>query len=212
MDIKYLNSLLQPSAVLSDSDIRQINVLWTQYPWYWLINVLYLKTIQDKTSRTYQTLLSQVALLTPSRVFLSNVLTTVPSEKTSNNRQTAQSTKMIDDAVLMSFSQEYFEDQVFEQNDNSQKDLLSNLALIDQFIREKPRIVPKMLVDAPSVDTSFQQSIEDSSDVTSELLADIYVQQGHIDLAIKCYDKLILLNPEKSAYFALLIERLNCQK
>jgi len=36
-------------------------------------------------------------------------------------------------------------------------------------------------------------------------------KQGHIDKAIEMYEKLSLINPEKSAYFAALIEKLKKQ-
>ena len=42
----------------------------------------------------------------------------------------------------------------------------------------------------------------------SETLAQIYAEQGYPDLAKSVYEKLILHSPEKSAYFASLIEKL----
>ena len=42
----------------------------------------------------------------------------------------------------------------------------------------------------------------------TETLAEIYADQGYFDRAEDVYSKLILLYPEKSAYFASLIEKL----
>ena len=43
----------------------------------------------------------------------------------------------------------------------------------------------------------------------TEYLAEIYAEQGYPELAKRIYSKLILVNPEKSAYFATLIEKLS---
>lgn len=44
--------------------------------------------------------------------------------------------------------------------------------------------------------------------VCTETMARIYERQGHFDRAIEVYKKLILLYPEKSAYFAALIDKI----
>lgn len=44
-------------------------------------------------------------------------------------------------------------------------------------------------------------------DMVSEELAEIYLDQGHKSMAVEIYRKLILLYPEKSIYFARLIEK-----
>ena len=46
-------------------------------------------------------------------------------------------------------------------------------------------------------------------DFISETLAGIYAEQGYPAQAREIYEKLILAYPEKSAYFAALIEKLN---
>ena len=45
----------------------------------------------------------------------------------------------------------------------------------------------------------------DIDDFYTETLARIYAEQGYYEEAIKVYAKLILLYPEKSAYFATLV-------
>ena len=51
---------------------------------------------------------------------------------------------------------------------------------------------------------------EDLSDrFCTESLAEIYAEQGYPEMARRIYSKLLLANPEKSAYFAALIEKLN---
>jgi tetratricopeptide (TPR) repeat protein len=48
----------------------------------------------------------------------------------------------------------------------------------------------------------------DSLDFVTETLAKIYADQGYYDKAIEVYAKLILLYPEKSTYFATLVNEI----
>lgn len=52
-----------------------------------------------------------------------------------------------------------------------------------------------------------QQS--DFEDICTETLAEIYLQQDYVEQAVQIYSKLGLRYPEKSAYFAALIEKIN---
>lgn len=57
-------------------------------------------------------------------------------------------------------------------------------------------------------DLQFETPSEDL-DLCTETLAQIYAEQGYFDEAKQIYSKLILLYPEKSVYFASLIEKLD---
>ena len=60
-------------------------------------------------------------------------------------------------------------------------------------------------------DEQIDQSVSIDGAAISETLAVLMEKQGHIDKAIEMYEKLSLINPEKSAYFAALIEKLKKQ-
>ena len=56
---------------------------------------------------------------------------------------------------------------------------------------------------------SYEDVKEVEFDLYTETLAQIYLEQGYPEQAKSIYSKLILANPEKNAYFAALIEKLN---
>ena len=83
---------------------------------------------------------------------------------------------------------------------------LSKTEIIDKFIAENPQISrPKQEFYNPM--TVAQASVVDKENIISETLATIYLNQGYVEKAISVYQKLSLKNPEKSVYFAKLIEK-----
>jgi hypothetical protein len=81
-------------------------------------------------------------------------------------------------------------------------------SLIEKFIREEPRITkPKTEFFNPT-DSAIRSNL-DEEEIVSETLAQLYAQQGNIPKALHIYEKLTLLNQEKSRYFAAQIEKLS---
>ncbi len=79
--------------------------------------------------------------------------------------------------------------------------------LIDRFLGEEElRIVAEE--GEPEGEVRVTAELNDDEQLVSEPLAAIYAAQGLRDEAIAIYRKLSLLNPEKSIYFAELIDRL----
>ncbi|MCB9360760.1 MAG: hypothetical protein H6587_03910 [Flavobacteriales bacterium] len=76
-----------------------------------------------------------------------------------------------------------------------------HLDVIDKFIQEDPQIKPKKSEFYSPVNMA-RLSVVDDSDMVSETLALIYVEQGNYNNAISTYEKLSLKNPEKRSYFA----------
>ena len=79
--------------------------------------------------------------------------------------------------------------------------------ILDKFIQEDPQIKPPKPENL-SIENKARQSAQDLNDLVSETLAEIYTGQMLFDKAIDTYKKLSLKFPEKSAYFAELIDNL----
>lgn len=99
--------------------------------------------------------------------------------------------------------------QTEEQSIAEQKPPVSSNGeeLIERFIKEEPRIQVKKSGFFNPVNMA-KKSVQESDEFITETLARIYAKQGNIPKAIRAYQKLSLKFPEKTAYFAALIEEL----
>jgi hypothetical protein len=84
-----------------------------------------------------------------------------------------------------------------------------NKALIDKIIETNPGLIrnkeePKFY--AP--DTKAKESLIENEHLVTETLAKIYALQGSVNKAVRAYEILSLKFPQKSAYFATLIQKL----
>lgn len=98
-----------------------------------------------------------------------------------------------------------------DQPEAASEETKSKQELIDQFIENAPRITRSRSDFFNPVDYARSSAV-DKDDIVSETLATIHYRQGHYAKAIKIYEKLSLKNPEKSTYFAGLIEKIKSEQ
>ncbi|GAA4403706.1 hypothetical protein GCM10023187_20030 [Nibrella viscosa] len=82
--------------------------------------------------------------------------------------------------------------------------------IIETFIKNEPRISPirSKLEEQPEQEDLTRRNHETLDGFATESLARIMLKQGKTAKAIEIYEKLMLKNPEKSAYFAAKIGEL----
>ncbi len=84
--------------------------------------------------------------------------------------------------------------------------------LIDAFLQIKKPLRPAVPpTDQKPAHPAAQASIQEGDDLVSETLARLYLLQNNPSAAIRTYRKLILLFPEKSAYFKSQIQKIKEQ-
>ncbi|MBK6274973.1 MAG: hypothetical protein IPF58_09835 [Saprospirales bacterium] len=104
------------------------------------------------------------------------------------------------------------------QNKKTEKSLDELAAEIKQSNQKEEKITIQPVFEEGEIDLfneidvevtkSATESVSFKNDMMTETLANIYVKQGKIEKALDIYNTLRLKFPEKSAYFASLIQNL----
>ena len=88
------------------------------------------------------------------------------------------------------------------------KEAGSKNRIIENFIKNNPEISKPEDRDYTKEIYLADESVREDYNLVSETLAELLIEQGHPQKAKKVYEKLIVIHPEKSTYFAARISKL----
>jgi hypothetical protein len=180
------------SKIQQCKDVEIFRDTIIQYPYFQTAQLFYILLKYQIESIFSEQELTQAAIYSGSRAKLYNYLSGeigIRTEKDQDNQGEKQQ-----DAISVSPSKP-----------KASKDQISSI--IDKFINEKPSI-QKPASEFFSPSGMAAKSLEEDNDIVTENLAKIYVRNKLYSKAIRVYEKLMLHYPEKSNYFATLIESL----
>ena len=199
MEKFYLNTFIHLSN--SANAIKELSDLQKHYPASPLVNMFFLKTAPNRVQPRVRSRL--LLTLLDRRMYNQLPLELVPVVETSDDgrRRPLQEVRkpVIDDGLKPVFLKNCGDSH------EDRNELISQL--IEKFSKDAPKIIYSP--ETHDAEANYgEESLEEDPNIVSETLADIYAQQGCYDKAIQMYEILKLHFPEKSCYFAALIEKL----
>lgn len=203
----FIDYMSNPQS-LSLNDIMTMENATKKFPYFQLGYTLIAKGIYAKAPEIAKDAVRKAAIYALSRNALRKVIendmdwNSIPAIRvTENQLENKFSQGTIDEEL----NREKLEEELIE---SIAKLALRNiqdeqLAIIEQFIKKEPRIQPTRQGDTiVEVEDLSESSTTLNGPLVTESYAKILSRQGRFQQAIEVYKKILVKNPEKSAYFA----------
>ncbi len=215
---EFLNHIKHPEA-LEVEDTATLRELVDRFPYCTSSQILLAYRLFRDNDLDFPNQLKKVAAYASSRKKLKQLFDEFQSYQGKNIEPTSQN-RTQDEGLLAIVRQRLTEiklertkqaDNEKQKTGNKSSDSgnigLSKEELVEKFIYDNPRLSPPKATFFSPSEKAVKSNLDDEEIVT-ETLACLFYKQGNIAKAIKIYDKLILLFPEKRSYFAAQIEKM----
>lgn len=192
-----LTTYLKDPAKLSRDDRQVLKALTSRFPYCSVAQILYACNLYIENDLEYSSQLGIAAAYASSREKIRVLFDDVKSSRQQDNMlQASGFTLQASETV-----------EIQETKKEKSIPQLTREEIIEKFIREEPTITPAKAAFYSPSDLASSSNLDDE-EIVSETLAELFIRQGNITKAVKIYERLSLLIPEKSVYFAALIEKL----
>lgn len=189
--ITYINNPL----LLNGSTLAELEAMVIEYPYCTIFRILLAKNHKImKTGREPESL-RNASVYVADRKKLFMIMNDIPSEPLIQPATSVYNIEMYGETHTDSGS---------EQNIKSD----SENNLIDNFLGKKLVLSFHSEGENEIDENDLPTESEKKEEFVSEILAEIYEKQGNPERAVRIYEKLIVIYPEKSIYFAAQIEKL----
>ncbi len=193
MQRQFSNTLINKQ--LTDQKVTELlEEVVSAFPYCQPARMLYAKALMESKSPLFEAQLNMASACAPDRRLFRIFL----AEKQEAEQPTDSQQRVEDEKPA---------EKPSPPEDGKHNKMQRQHNIIDRFLEQNPRI-------RPATENNYEEgdlaagSIEDRADLASETLAEVLLKQGKKERAIMIYNKLSLMFPEKSSYFAKKLEHI----